>query len=292
MSTEQDGGPANRRARNERLLIELARDVRAVRDQLGEVRGDVAKAHTMAVDTASTLAEFGPALLDSQRDLATLQGKVKALEEQLPEITNPPVPWPTLPAENAQREWRELAQWIADVLVPWYEITRAQLPDCWALHRPALVQLGWLRTNYVDAYAPVAGSTMAAEWNVRWLDAALAKIREAIPRTWCRPMADGPGEHMVHERESAQHDRGSETTRPQTGGTQPPYAHPAYAQNPPTDPVDAGAGEGMLPRQGPENQLADASYWEGYWREAMEADVAARRAREAQSGPGGGSAAG
>jgi hypothetical protein len=38
------------------------------------------------------------------------------------------------------------------VLVPWYELTRDELPDCWALHAPVVVELSWLRTTYVQAY--------------------------------------------------------------------------------------------------------------------------------------------
>jgi hypothetical protein len=47
---------------------------------------------------------------------------------------NAPVNWPALTAEQAREQWPILAQWIAEVLVPWYEITRDELPDCRPLH--------------------------------------------------------------------------------------------------------------------------------------------------------------
>lgn len=48
--------------------------------------------------------------------------------------------------EAARAEWPRLVRWIAEVFVPWYEVTRDELPDCWALHRR--VELSWLATAH------------------------------------------------------------------------------------------------------------------------------------------------
>jgi hypothetical protein len=66
----------------------------------------------------------------------------------------------------------QLATWIAEVLVPWYEITREQLPDCWALHRPAVRELSWLRITYLEAFTSTAATHQAADWHIRWPTAA------------------------------------------------------------------------------------------------------------------------
>ena len=65
---------------------------------------------------------------------------------------NPPVDWAALTAEQAAVQWPILARWVGEVLVPRYELTRDELPDCWALHPPVVAELSWLRTAYVQAY--------------------------------------------------------------------------------------------------------------------------------------------
>ena len=89
-------------------------------------------------------------------------------------------------------EWQALGDWVASILGPFYELTRAQLPDCWPLHRPAVLELVWLRRMYVAAHRPDAAPSAAADWHTRWRREALANIAAAIPETWCRP-----GEHWV-----------------------------------------------------------------------------------------------
>ena len=36
-----------------------------------------------------------------------------------------------------------LARWVGETLVPRYELTRNELPDCWALHPPVVAELSW-----------------------------------------------------------------------------------------------------------------------------------------------------
>ena len=62
--------------------------------------------------------------------------------------------WAGLTEEQAKAQWPILARWVGEVLVPWHELTRDDLPDCWALHRPVVVELSWLRSTYVQAYHP------------------------------------------------------------------------------------------------------------------------------------------
>jgi hypothetical protein len=88
------------------------------------------------------------------------------------------------------------------VLGPFYQLTRAQLPDCWALHPPAVIELVWLRRAYVAAHAPDAPPSAAGEWHTRWRRDALTNIVAAIPTTWCRP-----GEHYLHEHDRDRHYR-------------------------------------------------------------------------------------
>ncbi|MFC5947467.1 hypothetical protein ACFQH9_04155 [Pseudonocardia lutea] len=91
---------------------------------------------------------------------------------------------------------RFLGRWIAEVFVPWYEITRDELPDCWPLHRPALVELSWLRSAHAQAYLRSAPPSAAGEWHQRWRPGAVDRLRTVIDRNLC-----GPGFHLVPEAE-------------------------------------------------------------------------------------------
>ena len=77
-------------------------------------------------------------------------------------------------------QWPILARWVGEVLVPRYELTRDELPDCWALHPPVVAELSWLRTAYVQAYLPRSPPQLAADWHTRWRPAVLTRIRELI----------------------------------------------------------------------------------------------------------------
>src|SRR5262245_58933300 len=73
---------------------------------------------------------------DRHNDLAEatyqLVAQTTAARDGLPDHTTrppPPTPcWSHMTADQAEAEWDTLAAWIATTLVPYYEITRDQLP--------------------------------------------------------------------------------------------------------------------------------------------------------------------
>lgn len=269
MSDAPDGGPDKRRADRERQLVDLAADIRKSRGEVHSLRNTV-------IDLASTISEWGPQLEDNQKEVAKLGVQVAELLES-PEIKNAPVDWFQLAAENAEQEWPKLGQFVHEVLGGWYQVTREQLPDCWALHRPAFLQVAWLRTSHIEAYLERSHPTQAAEFNVRWLDAALEKVKRAIPDSRCRAAAGRPGEHLV-DRLAAQQRRGpAETPVPTAGDSQypNPYAQGASQQGPPSD----EAGD---PTRAAGAEVIQWGYWGEYFQQAMRADLAWRREREAQ----------
>jgi hypothetical protein len=283
--TAPDGGPHHRAPDRDRLLVDLGTEVRALRENVERVRRNTA-------DTAGVVAEFAPQVLDLQEDMARVRAELDALVDQ-PEIKNPPIDWVALPAEDAEREWDKLGHWVHEVLGGWYEITRAQLPDCWALHRPAFLHVSWLRTSHVEAYLARSHPSQAAEWNTRWLDAALEKIKETIPDTRCRAAAGRPGDHNLdaleeQQRRSRLHgdlaERGRQLREQAARSAPPPgqpgaspYSDPAYAQ-PATPPEPAEPRHGDSPGR----QVIQLDYWRGYFDQAMQADLAQRRQREAE----------
>lgn len=262
-----DGGPRNRRPERDRLLLDLGAELRVVRTEVSGLRDDVR-------ETAGVVAEAMPRLEDVETNLAEVKGTLQALTEEPPEAPNPPIEWPALPAEDAEREWDDLADWVGDTLVPWLQITRAQLPDMWPAHPRAVFELLWLKTCYRQAYMKGSHPAGAAEWHTRWLDAALANVKSAMPKDWEESM------------EPSQPQPGPPPAQPLAPGTPPP-GQPGYPPGgsepwkqqytpPPTAP-QRGAG---YSHRGWRDELATREHWEQTWQQAKTRDVAWRRERE------------
>jgi hypothetical protein len=219
-------------------LTALAADLRRIADRVDDLdtRCDQltsAVKTTGAALRAETAAQFAEHSEQVQTllDTLTAQHATEALD------------WPAMTFDQAAAAWATLAHWISDTLVPWYEITRDQLPDCWALHRPAVLHLSWLRQTYQDAHRPGAAPRLAADWHTRWLPAALRAVREAIPSRGMRTC--GPGQHLV---------TGADRARQQPLRTAPPTA-PSIAHN---------------------DQLAERLHWQGFYDVAVAADLSVR----------------
>jgi hypothetical protein len=154
---------------------------------------------------------------------------------------------------------------VATILVDWYEITRAGLPDCWPLHRPAVVELSWLRTSYTQAYQPMSPPQLTAEWHTRWRPAALANIAAAIPTEWCRP-----GEHLVHELDLTSRTRNTTNQSPDASQ----FGNPQVSERP---------GEAGHNQQPPARQRAESHHWWPALRQAIAEDMDQRRRAETAS---------
>jgi len=180
--------------------------------------------------------------------LAEHTTQVRQLIDTVTRDSDGPVNWPAMDAERASIEWDRLADWMARTLVPWYEITRDDLPDCWPLHRPAVVQLAWLHDTYRAAYRSGTEPHLSAEWHTRWLPAVLRALHDVIPRRGTRRC--GPGQHLVSE---------ADQMRQHPGPPAPPKL--------PTVPVPL-----------PSSQLAERSNWQHFYDQAKTADIALRQA--------------
>jgi len=267
----EGAGPAS--PRRERMLSELAAEIRAAR---ADERRDVAELHAeltriggLLGENADLLAQVLPRVAALDAELADLAGRVDELTGATLAAGVVPVDWPALSADAAAAEWEALAAWVADVLGPFYEITRAQLPDCWALHRPAVIELVWLRRAYAAAHALDAASAAAGEWHTRWRRDALANIAAAIPKTWCRP-----GEHYLHEHDRDRRDR--------------EQARPADAVEPvEQDQSTPGRRPGPEDlRVGRDGEITSPRYWGPTYQTAAGADLAWRRERDAGAATG------
>lgn len=218
--------------------------------ELRNLRDRLDRFTRMHDDLAASVAEqVAPELADLRAETAARFAGQQALLDRIlqrqEQQTNAPVDWAAMTAEQAERQWPILAQWIAEVLVAWYELTRDELPDCWALHRPALLELSWLRSAHVQAYHPDADPHVAADWHLRWRPVVVDRVHQLIPSRLCRP-----GEHLITEEESR-----SRRTPPPPGAPPPPLAR---------------------------LQRAEPQHWGEFYQQAVRADLARRRARDPQ----------
>ena len=227
--------PGTRAQARDELLARLAAQVRTAQTAT-EHRLDRLEATT--AESADLLAQVLPQIDTTLDQLTSLTARLDA------EPTTP-ISWPTLTVEEAATVWAQLADWIERVLVGWYGITRAQLPDCWALHRPVLLELTWLHTTYREAHTPGARAVLSADWHTRWRPAALAAIADAT--------GPAPGELASGCRPGQHHDPTSQL--------------PADAYRPPPDePVDGRHTAGR------EKLLARREFWQTNYLTAVHFD--------------------
>jgi hypothetical protein len=119
-------------------LAEKAGDVEGLRenvDELGDGVADLASRVTQLVSSPSLGAHARPYWL------------------------------PALEGERAERAWRELGQWIEDVVVGRYQ---RSVKPCWFRHPLAVDQLAACYLTWSAAYQEDALPSAPAEWHDRW----------------------------------------------------------------------------------------------------------------------------
>jgi len=215
------------------------------------------------------------------------------LAEIPPEVKYPPINWATTLAEDAEKIWDDLGQWVRDILVARFHPSRRELPDCWPLHVGAVENLLWLKRWWHLMFAPRANQSLAAEWYTRWRADAMRELGEAIEReaTTSRAEKCSVGMHLG---------------RPLPGTKVAEAAPPSHLQPPAMTAVGAGRGgyggalppgvdpnapgaqawsqmptpTGQVKVDEPANDLAAAENWWPQLEQARTADLAERRARE------------
>ena len=173
------------------LIAELSEQVAQLYRHRGEDVTHLREAIGLVAEMVPRLGQVETTLAQQVLPVLTeLTDQVTALAQR--GVRYQQVHWPTLSHAEALEQWPLLADWVDEVLCGWFQLTRAQLPDCWALHRPVVITLSWLRIGYLAAYDKTAIPQLGAEWNSRWRRDALAAITAEISPDWC-----GPGQHLV-----------------------------------------------------------------------------------------------
>lgn len=84
--------------------------------------------------------------------------------------------WAALRPEAYLEALRDLARWVAEILLPGYPQVGPQLAVCWPAHPAAVAELDWLYWDWLGWTSPDGRSRDAADWHDRWLPGVLARI--------------------------------------------------------------------------------------------------------------------
>lgn len=109
----------------------------------------------------------------------------------------PPLHWPSMPAEDVDAAWPELYGWVAALQQRFPEMVR--LPACWYRHNGLVEALEALRDHERSSYAATAPPTAAVAWHIAFRDI------EARLRTWIADLRCG-GDLRCHQEDT---ERGS-----------------------------------------------------------------------------------
>ena len=135
-------------------LVAIVKQLGALTEQVGQITArhtDLAAA--VSEDLAPRVGALHQLVTEELGRLRSDLDVLLAERNERDKTKNPPVDWATLTEEQAAAQWPILARWVGEVLVPRYELTRDDLPDCWALHPPVVAELSWLHTAYARRHA-------------------------------------------------------------------------------------------------------------------------------------------
>lgn len=91
------------------------------------------------------------------------------------------VNWRDIDGDERIEAARKLADWVTEWLVPRYELTARQLPDCWWEHGDTVEELSALHAAWQVAFDPADGGYGPVGWHERF---ALALTRQGF-KTRC-----------------------------------------------------------------------------------------------------------
>jgi hypothetical protein len=153
----------------------LARTVAALRDQLGDLRGQVRalKRHDWEAG-GKTVSDL----------LARFEMLARAVSDALDAASprGPAAPrWDNLDQVGRARQLDALREWVTKILIPgWVHGGCYELAGCWDRHEQALWELGAIAARWRQAYdRDRPDLALALEWQDRWLPGTMRHIAEA-----------------------------------------------------------------------------------------------------------------
>jgi hypothetical protein len=169
-----DAGPGEGR---DAALALLASRLSEMGERLGELAARVHTAEAAIAGQAQTVAEAASLAREVTRLSEAIAGKSEPAAGEYPP-THPRKPvWAAMSDAGYAEALRDLARWVAGILVTRYPHTRTVLPPCWPAHRAAVEELDWLYWDWMGwAVGPDGRSRDAADWHDRWLPGVLARL--------------------------------------------------------------------------------------------------------------------
>lgn len=279
-------------------LTDLRIEVREeLRHELGATNGHIAeilpRLHDLEDRVAALTARVAPGPSatvppdDATGPGAAAESPAAESATDAPTLT-PAVGWDQMDRAAAEQAWAALAEFVDTVLHRQYQLTRLQIPDCWALHPRMVREIAWLRTTYLDAgTAEPDEPTAAMPWHIRCIPGFLINVADAVDPRECRP-----GIHRLTEAEVSRFVVAGQTARREGSpaplltdetGHDRPHLIPAHY---PTR-VTKAAASNRVTDDGPKPPTVEGlpdlivgpchpQYWRDHHRAATAADLATR----------------
>jgi hypothetical protein len=173
-------GPEPAASRDLSLAL-LATRVSELSGQLGQLTARLDTNEAAVAGHARTIAEAA----GLAREVTRLSEAVTAMSPEpadFPAGGHPRMPpWAAMDDPTYVDSLRDLARWVADILLARYPHARVVLPPCWPAHPAAVEELDWLYWDWTGwAGSPVARSRDAGDWHDRWLPGVLARLRPCL----------------------------------------------------------------------------------------------------------------
>lgn len=102
-----------------------------------------------------------------------------------------PIHWPSLTPEEREGRWRELDDWVRE-LVARFDLDTRLVPPCWHLHNGMVESLQALRDHERASYSDTASPTAAVDW-LRALREVELRLHELASKTQCTAQAHRAG---------------------------------------------------------------------------------------------------
>ena len=175
MTSQRQGDAAAEGGRDAALAL-LASRLSELGERVGELAGRVQTAEAAIAGQAQTVAEA-----------ASLAREVTRLSQALADSAGPgdypqgghprkPV-WAAMGDELHVESLRDLARWVAEILLERYPHAGTVLSPCWPGHPAAVEELDWLYWDWTGwSSDPEGRSRDAADWHDRWLPGVLARV--------------------------------------------------------------------------------------------------------------------
>lgn len=158
-------------------LALLATKLSDLGERVGELAARVQTAEAAITGQAQTVAEAASLAREVTRLSEAVTGQDQPAAGEFPPVHPRRPVWAAMSDADYADALRDLARWVAEILLTRYPHARVVVPPCWPAHRAAVEELDWLYWDWTGwALGRDGRSRDAADWHDRWLPGVLARI--------------------------------------------------------------------------------------------------------------------